>query len=80
MTSLSLWTAFADVLFTFGGRVGFFESDENEYYFLFYSFLLAMSEFFLHMSGDGNPCWSGISPPPLFFLGVAIGLELRIRL
>ena len=41
-----VWTAFADVLFTFGGWVGFFDTNENEYYFLFYSFLLAMSEVF----------------------------------
>ena len=28
------------------------------------------------MSGGGNPCWRGSPPPPHFFLGVAIGLEL----
>ena len=44
-------------------------------FFLF--FLLAMSEF-IHMSEVVNPTGQG-SPPP-FFLGVAIGLELRIRL
>ena len=36
-----------------------------------------MSEF-THMSWDGSRCWSGISSP--FFLGVVIGLLLRIKL
>ena len=44
-------------------------------FFLF--FLLAMSEF-IHMSGSWCLLVRDFLPP--FFLGVAIGLELRIRL
>ena len=73
-----MWTAFADVLFTFGGCVGFFGANENEYFFLFYSFLLAMSEVFYICPGVLTPASRDLSLP--FFLGVAIGLELRIRL
>ena len=41
----------------------FLDTDKNEYYFFFFLFfLLAMSEF-IHMSGSGNPYWSGISYP-----------------
>ena len=63
MTSLSVWTAFADVLFTFGGWVGFFDTNENEYYFLFYSFLSAMSEVFTYVRGVVTPASRDLSLP-----------------
>ena len=58
--------------------IGFFDTDENEYYFLFILFVSYVRVFYKCLR-VGNPYWSGISSPPLF-LGVAIGLELRIRL
>ena len=45
--------------------------------FSFLFFFVSYVKVFTYVWGD-NPCWSGISPP--LFLGVAIGLELRIRL
>ena len=45
--------------------------DGNEYYFLFYSLLLAMSE--LHIC-PGVVATAGQGSPPPLFLGVAIGL------
>ena len=54
--------------------IGFLDTDENEYYFLFISYVLS----FYICPGVGNPTGQGFPPP--FFLGVAIGLELRIRL
>ena len=48
--------------------------------FSFIPFLLAMSEVVYIYPGVVTPAGRDLSPPPLFFLGVAIGLELRIRL
>ena len=50
--------------------IGFFDADENEYYFLFILFVSYVIYIFT-CPGVGYPYW---------FLGVAIGLELRIRL
>ena len=72
-----MWTAFADVLFTFGGwLVSSTLTKMSIIFFLF--FLLAMSEFFTYVQGLVTPTGQGY-PSPLF-LGVALGLELRIRL
>ena len=72
-----MWTAFAEVLFTFGGGlVSSTLTKMSIFFFLF--FLLAMSEFFTYVRGLVTPIGRGF-PSPLF-LGVAIGLELRIRL
>ena len=57
--------------------IGFFDTDENEYYFLFILFVSYVRVFYI-CPGVGNPYWSGVSFP--LFLGVAIGLELKIRL
>ena len=58
--------------------IGFLDTDENEYYFLFFLFVSSVRVLYI-CPGVGNPYWLGISSS-LFFLGVAIGLELRIRL
>ena len=58
--------------------IGFFDSDENEYYFLFILFVSYVKVFFTYVRGLVTPTGQGF-PSPLF-LGVAIGLELRIRL
>ena len=52
--------------------IGFFDTDKNEYYFLFILFVSYVKVFFYICPGVGNPYWSGISSP--LFLGVAIGL------
>ena len=57
--------------------IGFSDTDENEYYFLFILFVSYLRVFYI-CQGVGNPFWSEISFP--FFLGVVIGLELSIRL
>ena len=58
--------------------IGFFDSDENEYYFLFVLFVSYVRVFFTYVRGLVTPTGQGF-PSPLF-LGVALGLELRIRL
>ena len=50
--------------------IGFFNTDENEYYFLFILFVSYVIYIYI-CPGVGYPYW---------FLGVAIGIELRIRL
>ena len=57
--------------------IGFLDTDENEYYFLFILFV-SYVKVFTYVRGLVTPIGQGF--PPLFFLGVAIGLELRIRL
>ena len=49
----------------------FFNTDENEYYFPFILFVSYVICIIYVCPGVGYPSW---------FLGVAIGLELRIRL
>ena len=58
--------------------IGFFGTDENEYCFLFILFVSYVRVFFAYVWGLVTPTGQGF-PPPLF-LGVAIGLELRIKL
>ena len=58
--------------------IGFFGTDENEYYFLFILFVSYVRVFFTYVRGLVTPIGQGF-PSPLF-LGVAIGLELRIGL
>ena len=50
--------------------IGCFDSDENEYYFLFILFVSYVMYFYVCLGVDY----------PSYFLGVALGLELRIRL
>ena len=57
--------------------VGFFDTDENDYYFLFILFVSYVRGF-TYVRGLVTPTGQGY-PSPLF-LGVALGLELRIRL
>ena len=57
--------------------IGFFDTDEMSIIFFLF-FLLAMSKFFTYVWGLVTPTGQGFSSP--LFLGVAIGLELRIRL
>ena len=52
-------------------RIGFFDTDENEYYFPFILFVSYVIFIIYVCPGVGYPS---------YFLGVAIGLELRIRL
>ena len=60
--------------------VFFFDADESEYYCIFLLFSLVSYARELHICpGVGSRCWSGLLPPPPFFLGVAIGLFLRIK-
>ena len=49
-----MWTAFIDVLFTFGGGLIFFDTDKNEYYFIFI-FFLSYVIYILRMSGGWLP-------------------------
>ena len=50
--------------------IGCFDRDENEYYFLFILFVSYVMYFYVCLGVDY----------PSYFLGVALGLELRIRL
>ena len=57
--------------------IGFLDADENEYYFLFILFVSYVRVY--------TYVWELVTPngqgfPPPFFLCVAIGLEVRIRL
>ena len=56
--------------------IGFFDTDENEYYFLFILFVSYVRYIYICL-GVGSPYWSGIFSSPLCLV-VAIGLELRI--
>ena len=57
--------------------IGFLDADENEYYFLFILFV-SYVRVYTYVRELVTPTGQGFPPP--FFLGVAIGLELRIRL
>ena len=57
--------------------IGFLGTDENEYYFLFILFV-SYVRVFTYVWGLVTP--TGQEFPPPFFLGVAIGLKLRIML
>ena len=57
--------------------IGFLDTDENEYYFLFILFV-SYVRVYTYVQELVTPTGQGFPPP--FFLGVAIGLELRIRL
>ena len=78
-TSLSVWTAFADVLFIFGGRLVSWTLTKMSIiiYFLFILFVsyVRISTYVRELV---TPTGQGFPPP--FFLGVATGLEFRIRL
>ena len=59
--------------------IGFLDTDENEYYFLFILFVSYVRVYtYRYVPELVTPTGQGFSPP--FFLGVAISLELRIRL
>ena len=55
----------------------FFDTDENEYFFLFFS-LVSYVRDYRYVLGWEAAVGQGSSPPPPFVLGVAIGLLLRI--
>ena len=75
--SLSLWTAFADVFVYIWWMIGFLDTGENVCYFLFILFV-SYVRVFTYVRELVTPTGQGFPPP--FFLGVAIGLELKIRL
>ena len=57
--------------------IGFLDTNKNEYYFLFILFV-SYVRVFTYVRELVTP--AGQRFPPPCFLGVAIGLELRIRL
>ena len=57
--------------------IGFLDTDENEYYFLFILFV-SYVRVYTYVRELVTPTDQGFPPP--FFLGVAMGLKLRIRL
>ena len=57
--------------------IGFLDTDKNEYYFLFI-LIVSHVRVFTYVLGLVTPTGPGFPLP--FFLGVAMGLELRIRL
>ena len=55
----------------------FFDTDENKYYFLFILFNFYVRDYTYVLGWEASV---GQGSPPPFFLGVAIGLLLRIKL
>ena len=58
----------------------FFDTDENEYYFFFSLSLSLVSYVRVYTYVLGWEAAVGQGSPPPFFLGIAIGLLIRIKL